>query len=451
MVESSPSPSTLIDIQEIPNPYRRIFADYHFFNRVQSRVFHDVLFNDQSIALSAPTGSGKTVIFELAIIRQLIALENSKYSNVSKIIYISPMKALCEERLIDWHKKLSQYGINCISITGDSENIDFHNLSNHNLIITTPEKWDSISRKWKENKQFIQEIKVFMIDEVHLLNEEFRGATLEALICRMKTIQSSLFDENAGSVNLKQNIRFIAVSATFPNIKDMGEWLCGAKCFSFDDSIRPVKLNTIVMGYSYSRACSPFKFDITLNYKLSGLILKYSNGKPTLIFCSTRKSVEMATKQLTQTLTIPLSASQKEVLYKAASSVSDSKLRSSIVHGIGYHHGGLLSETRSIIEQLFRAAILPVLITTSTLATGVNLPAHLVIIKSTKFYDKGGFQDYTATSLLQMIGRAGRPQFDTEATALILTTNNDKVSISSYSYIISNNRYRNCLEFSHTG
>lgn len=92
------------------------------------------------------------------------------------------MKALCEERLIDWHKKFSQFGINSISITGDSEFIDFHSLSNHNLIITTPEKWDSITRRWKENKRLIQMIKIFMIDEVHLLNEENRGATLEALV-----------------------------------------------------------------------------------------------------------------------------------------------------------------------------------------------------------------------------------------------------------------------------
>lgn len=136
----------------------------------------------------------------------------------------------------------------------------------------------------------------------------------------------------------------------------------------------------------------------------------------------------MAAAHLVQTLTIPLNDTQKEILMKAASSITDTKLRSSISHGIGYHHGGLLPQTRSIIEHLFRNGGLPVLVTTSTLATGVNLPAHLVIIKSTKFYDKGGFQDYSCSALLQMMGRAGRPQFDSEATALILTSNADRVS-----------------------
>ncbi|KAK9883512.1 hypothetical protein WA026_001688 [Henosepilachna vigintioctopunctata] len=343
------------------------------------------------------------------------------------MVYISPMKALCEERLIDWHKKFSSYGVTCISITGDSDYIDFQSLSNHNLIITTPEKWDSITRKWRDNKSFIQVVKLFMIDEIHLLNEENRGATLEVLVCRMKTIQSTVLNDlDEESVCLKQNIRFLAASATFPNIKDVGQWLCDAKYFSFENNTRPVKLNTIVLGYPYNKSSTPFKFDMTLNYKLPALILKYSNGKPTLIFCSTRKSVEMAVKHLTMTLTIPFNEIQKETLRTASSSIADSKLKEGLLHGIGYHHGGLLPEARAVIEQLFRGGILPVLVTTSTLATGVNLPAHLVIIKSTKFYDKGGFQDYTAIAMLQMLGRAGRPQFDSEATALILTTTADK-------------------------
>jgi len=64
---------------------------------------------------------------------------------------------------------------------------------------------------------------------------------------------------------------------------------------------------------------------------------------------------------------------------------------------------------------------LPVLVTTSTLAMGVNLPAHLVIIKATQQYIGGSYKDYTDTQILQMIGRAGRPQFDTSAVAIIMT------------------------------
>lgn len=92
------------------------------------------------------------------------------------------MKALCEERLVDWHRKFAPYNLNCISVTGDSDNIEFKSLLNHHIIITTPEKWDSLTRRWRDNKKLVQIIKLFMIDEVHLLNEEGRGSTLETIV-----------------------------------------------------------------------------------------------------------------------------------------------------------------------------------------------------------------------------------------------------------------------------
>lgn len=92
------------------------------------------------------------------------------------------MKALCEERLADWHVKFSNFGLNCISVTGDSDYFDYSALNNYNLIITTPEKWDSITRKWRENVKLVEVIKLFLIDEVHLLHEDNRGSTLEVIV-----------------------------------------------------------------------------------------------------------------------------------------------------------------------------------------------------------------------------------------------------------------------------
>jgi len=86
------------------------------------------------------------------------------------------------------------------------------------------------------------------------------------------------------------------------------------------------------------------------------------------------------------------------------------------------------SSDRSLIENLFLNAKLMVLFCTSTLAVGVNLPAHLVIIKGTKMYQQQQYVDYSTTQILQMIGRAGRPQFDKTATSIILTKEQDKVT-----------------------
>lgn len=145
------------------------------------------------------------------------------------------------------------------------------------------------------------------------------------------------------------------------------------------------------------------------------------------IFCSTRKSVEMTCKQLIQNLTIDLTQERKDILVRTANSLEDSKIKETLIHGVACHHAGMLSQDRRAIEALFREGNLPVLVTTSTLAMGVNLPAHLVVIKSTKYYANGEYKDYSASMLFQMIGRAGRPQFDTSAVAVIMTTASDKV------------------------
>lgn len=84
--------------------------------------------------------------------------------------------------MLDWHKKFSEFGLKCVAVTGDSENFDFENLQNHNLIISTPEKWDSMTRKWRHNEKIVKVVKLFMIDEVHLLGEENRGSTLEVIV-----------------------------------------------------------------------------------------------------------------------------------------------------------------------------------------------------------------------------------------------------------------------------
>lgn len=96
------------------------------------------------------------------------------------------MKALCEERVVDWHKKFADYGISCICVTGDSTDTDFSSLINNNFIITTPEKWDSLTRKWRDNENVVRGIKLFLIDEIHLLNDETRGSTLEAIVSKVK-------------------------------------------------------------------------------------------------------------------------------------------------------------------------------------------------------------------------------------------------------------------------
>ncbi|XP_027693877.1 probable ATP-dependent DNA helicase HFM1 [Vombatus ursinus] len=411
---------SLKSVTEIPAQFRSIFKEFPYFNYIQSKALDDLLYSDRNFVVCAPTGSGKTVIFELAITRLLMEVP-LPWLNI-KIVYMAPIKALCSQRFDDWKKKFGPIGLTCKELTGDTAMDDLFEIQRAHIIMTTPEKWDSMTRKWRDNS-LVQLVRLFLIDEVHVVKDENRGPTLEVVVSRMKTISSlSQIPENSSAAIL---VRFVAVSATIPNVEDIAEWLSDgkrpAKCLKIDENHRPVKLHKVVLGFPWSNNQNEFKFDLSLNYKVASVIQTYSNQKPTLVFCATRKGVQQAASVLSKNAKFVMTMEQKQRLQNYTHSIRDSKLRDLLTCGIGYHHAGMELSDRKIVEGAFTVGDLPVLFTTSTLAMGVNLPAHLVVIKSTMHYAGGMFEEYSETDILQMIGRAGRPQFDTTATAVIMT------------------------------
>uniref|UniRef100_A0A7M4G259 Probable ATP-dependent DNA helicase HFM1 n=1 Tax=Crocodylus porosus TaxID=8502 RepID=A0A7M4G259_CROPO len=388
---------------------------------IQSKALDDLLYTDRNFVICAPTGSGKTVMFELAITRLLMEVP-MPWLNI-KIVYMAPIKALCSQRFDDWKEKFGPIGLSCKELTGDTVVDDLFEIQHAHIIMTTPEKWDSMTRKWRDNS-LVQLVRLFLIDEVHVVKDESRGATLEVVVSRMKTVQSSV-SRSSENPNTFPSMRFVAVSATIPNAEDIAEWLTDGKkpavCLKIDENHRPVKLRKVVLGFPCSGNQTEFKFDLTLNYKIASVIQTYSEQKPALVFCATRKGVQQAASVFAKDAKFIMTTEQKQRLQRSANSIKDSKLRDLLIYGVAYHHAGMELSDRKIIEGAFTVGDLPVLFTTSTLAMGVNLPAHLVVIKSTMHYVGGMFQEYSETDILQMIGRAGRPQFDTTATAVIMT------------------------------
>ncbi|CAI5641679.1 unnamed protein product [Oreochromis niloticus] len=419
LIQGSSGSGVLRPVSEIPFKFRSVFSEFPFFNYVQSKALDDVLYTNKNFVACAPTGSGKTVLFELAIIRLL--METPEPWRDVKAVYMAPIKALCSQCFESWKKKFGPLGLTCKELTGDTEIDDFFEIQDSHIILTTPEKWDSMTRKWKDNC-LLQLVRLFLIDEVHVVKDATRGATLEVVVSRMKavhTFRTSQYPEASLSM------RVVAVSATIPNVSDIADWLSNengpATYLDMDESYRPVKLRKVVLGFPCGSNQTEFKFDLSLNYKMANIIQTYSEQKPALVFCSTRKGTQQSAAVLAKDARFIMSIEHKQRLMKYANSILDSKLRDLVALGVGYHHAGVDLSDRKLIEEAFTLGDLPVLFTTRTLSMGVNLPAHLVVIKSTMQYVAGSCQEYSEADLLQMIGRAGRPQFDTSATAVIMT------------------------------
>ncbi|RDW94726.1 hypothetical protein BP5796_00489 [Coleophoma crateriformis] len=395
--------------QALPDRQVQNVFPYELFNAVQSKCFGPVYQTDDNVVVAAPTGSGKTALLELAICRLIgTCFESEDF----KIVYQAPIKSLCSERARDWTKKFENFGLIVAELTGDTTANQMSIVRNASIIVTTPEKWDSITRKWKDHVKLLQMVKLFLIDEVHMLSDP-RGATLEAVVSRMKTIGA--------------NVRFIALSATIPNSDDIAVWLgkdhtnkhLPAHRETFGEEFRPVKLQKHVFGYE--APANEFGFDKVLDGKLPNLIGQYSHKKPILIFCMTKKSCETAAEILADWWTRSKGALRAWPSPKEGLSVLNKDLQNFVSCGVAFHHAGLEQRDRQAVESAFLQGNINVICCTSTLAMGVNLPCHLVVLKGTTCFKDSGIAEYSDLEVMQMLGRAGRPQFDDSAVAIIMT------------------------------
>jgi ATP-dependent DNA helicase HFM1/MER3 len=251
---------------------------------------------------------------------------------------------------------------------------------------------------------------------------------LRRTYCKPTANQILIFCNDCSFVNttpeaIASPMRIVAVSATLPNISEIAEFLVANEAYVFDESFRPVPLTTHVVGMG-NAGKNDYKFWSNLDREIPDLILRYSDNRPTIIFVHSKNDTEKLADMLS---THPGIASETEQ-HEMASKASKIKLQRVLLHSIAYHHAGLEIEDRRVVEQCFASGKIKVLCTTSTLAMGVNLPARLVIIKGTKAYrgKDEGYQDLDQASLLQMIGRAGRPGYDTTGTAVIMTESHSK-------------------------
>ncbi|KRZ76461.1 Activating signal cointegrator 1 complex subunit 3 [Trichinella papuae] len=404
--------TALLDLQPLPvtalnNPLLQSMYKFSHFNAIQTQVFHTIFHTDSNVLVGAPTGSGKTVVAELAIFRLF------QKGLSLKSVYIAPLKALVRERMKDWKQRFEELlGKRVVELTGDTSP-DIQALSNADVVVTTPEKWDGISRSW-QSRAYVKQVGLIVIDEIHLLGED-RGPVLEVIVTRTNYI----------TVSTKRPVRIVGLSTALANASDLADWLGIGKVgmFNFSPSVRPVPLEVHISGFPEKHYCPRMA---TMNKPAFKAIKVYSPEKPVLIFVSSRRQTRLTSFDLIALLAADANPKQwlnmtNEELQSYVQLVHDPNLRICLSFGIGIHHAGLHEHDRNIVENLFSTLKIQVLVATATLAWGVNFPAHLVIIKGTEYYDGKlhRYVDFPVTDVLQMIGRAGRPQYDSEAVAVV--------------------------------
>jgi antiviral helicase SLH1 len=411
----------LLNLQPLPisalkNPIlEEIYGQrFQFFNPMQTQIFHLLYHTPANVLLGSPTGSGKTVAAELAMWWAF------REKPGSKVVYIAPMKALVRERVQDWRKRLTrQMGLKLVELTGDNTP-DTRTIRDADIIITTPEKWDGISRSW-QTRDYVRKVSLVIIDEIHLLGGD-RGPILEIIVSRMNYIAS----QSKGSV------RLMGMSTACANASDLANWL-GVKegLYNFRHSVRPVPLEIFIDGFPEQRGFCPLMQ--SMNRPTFLAIKNHSPEKPVIVFVASRRQTRLTAKDLINYCGMEdnprrfVRMSEDDLELNLAR-VKDDALREALNFGIGLHHAGLVESDRQLAEELFANNKIQVLVATSTLAWGVNLPAHLVVVKGTQFFDAKieGYRDMDLTDVLQMLGRAGRPQFDTSGIARIFTQDSKK-------------------------
>jgi len=114
--------------------------------------------------------------------------------------------------------------------------------------------------------------------------------------------------------------------------------------------------------------------------------------------------------------------SQYASMLKEISKTKNADLIYLFDNGFGMHNAGMSRKERNLMESAFTKGFITVLCSTATLAWGVNLPAHHVVIKGTDIYTDGKTKDLGVLDIQQIFGRAGRPQFDTSGDATLITS-----------------------------
>jgi len=378
---------------------------------------------NHSVVVSAPTGSGKTLIADYIINRDL--------DKGIRVIYTAPIKALSNQKYKEFCKDYGKQNVGLI--TGDI-------VINHDapILIMTTEVYRNMVLV--EDK-IIQTVSYVVFDEIHFLSDIERGYVWE---------ESIIFSN--------PTIRFLCLSATIPNSEEFADWIRTIKKHEVDvvrHEVRNVPLH---------KAFFDSELDIATLEQIKEIIeiptyekgMSHGKGKhgraprakppshielikqimdklPCFFFSFSREKCQVNSLELSKTRLFPVNAKIISIIREKLSDSppeihnlrSTRMLKETLPYGIGFHHAGLIPVLKDLVEDLFGQGLIKVLYTTETFAVGINMPAKTVCFESLRKFDGINFRFLNSKEYFQIAGRAGRRGIDKEGFAYAMIDRRD--------------------------
>lgn len=380
------------------------YAKFPFenFNPVQSRIIEDYN-KDVNYIVASNTSSGKTCCAEMFMAYEIREKKR-------KAMYLSPLKALAQEKIDDWSSVNHHFSDLDIAIcTGDYRLTPQRHkeLEKSNVFLLTSEMLNSRARNYRsENNSFLKDVGVVICDESHGIGSKGRGDHIEVGLMKF--------------TELNPEARIVFLSATLPNVDEVGDWLCklnGKNTYVLESQYRPCPLQ--INYHKYWDVQWGYDENEKSKIELAIRIYEQYQEDKFIMFVHTKRTGEALFNALRQL------GVQTE-----------------------YHSADLTKEKRVDIEKRFREdPKLRVIVATSGLSQGLNMPSRRVIIVGVH----RGITLVDVSEILQECGRAGRPQYDPKGDSHILLPRRDfekqKARLEEPQYIKSQLLDPKCLAF----
>lgn len=356
------------------------------------------LFESENLLIQAPTSSGKTFIGEMAAIHTALRMK--------KVIYLVPLKALAEEKYADFKAKYESYGLKIIISTRDHRHFDA-DLEEGNFSIAFV-VYEKLSQLLVRRPERIAELKLVIADELELISDPERGPGVELLLTRL----------------VQSDCRVIGLSAVIGYAEKLAQWM-KAQLLRYDR--RPVELRFGVLHENtfryrtyndFSEAEERFDDvdmgeDSMWGMLQSAVSTLVGRGESCLIFVKAKHEARQGAAKLANLLSENPDHESITKLKGMENTTAQELLIESLGSGVAFHSADLMPEERRIVEQGFRERRYKVLVSTSTLAVGLNMPSCNVFITTDKWcYEKNFGMPWKAPILRSeyenMGGRAGR-------------------------------------------